>query len=240
MIIGNLGVPRSATILVLSMLRAILTLRNIPFAAENVHGDSIDAAINRYYAGEYEGKHLIIHAHMVTPTLLQEIAKPENAVFFNVRDPRDVVVSLQKLHDFSLDVAIDQVQGYFAVLRSLQGIQNVRILPYDQIIGYRKKCIIYIAERLGLSLTEEEVDNVYNDTTQEKHAQIMSQVNKNEIDVISRQNSRRVLKESKEFFITDRHIQSGKQGRFREELTPEQQQQVEEALQPYRTLFVNG
>lgn len=54
----------------------------------------------------------------------------------------------------------------------------------------------------------------------------MKDVNQEKVPVQKRNNPKRTMRESTTHFINDRHIQSGKTGRWKKELTYEQQKIV--------------
>lgn len=220
MIILSLGVPRSGTTLVFNVLREILTRRGIGFRTVNTNYPETEAFFKNW---DFRGN-VLMHAHNV-PSQMQNLMKHrDTAAYFNYRDPRDVVISLMRLHDCSFEHSLKLVENAFAQLHTARKFRRIMFIPYDHLMGATDSLIFQIALRMGVFLSLNEVIEIREATSLEAHSKIMHDVASGSVPVRQRNNSQRVLKESATHLINDRHIQSARSGRWRDELTPEQKQ----------------
>jgi hypothetical protein len=222
MLILSLGVPRSGTILVFNMLREILERQGIPFRAVNTNYPETEAFLSTFDFGD----NVLLHAHNVLPAVQKVLPRKDVHAFFNYRDPRDVVVSMMRLHDYSLDRCIDLTDTAFAQFQRARRFPRVMFIPYEHLITAQEAYVFRIAAHVGLFLGLDEAARVTAATSMERHRAVMQSVADLSIPVQTRRNPARVLRESTTHFINDRHIQSGKAGRWRDELTPDEQQRV--------------
>lgn len=220
MLILSLGIPRSGTILVFNILREILTRKKIPFASVNTNYPETTAFLSGYDFRE----NVLMHAHNLLPAVQKVLPRPDVHAFFNYRDPRDVVVSMMRLHDYSFEKCMELTDISFAQYRQARRFPKIMFIPYAQLLESTESFIPRLAERLGCTLTQDEVEQIKEATSLEAHRKIMRDVAREKIAVQVRRNPKRTLRESRTYFINDRHIQSGRSGRWREELTAEQQQ----------------
>ncbi|MBI2993958.1 MAG: sulfotransferase domain-containing protein [Gammaproteobacteria bacterium] len=220
MLILSLGVPRSGTILVFNILREILTRQKVPFSSVNANYPETTAFLSQY---DFSGN-VLMHAHNLLPAVQTVLPRADVCAFFNYRDPRDVVVSMMRLHDYSFEKCIELTDISFDQFRSARRYPKVMLIPYAQLLGSTAEFIGRIAERLGYAISPEVVSQIREATSLDAHRRIMREVAGAEIEVQERRNPRRTLLESTTYFINDRHIQSGKPGRWRDELTKAQQQ----------------
>jgi len=218
MLVLSLGVPRSGTILVFNVLREILTRKNIPFRQVNTNYPETVAFFSDYDYGD----NVLLHAHNVLPPVQQAITRKDVITFFNYRDPRDVVVSMMRLHDYTFEKCMELVEISFAQYRTARKFKRIMFIPYDHLLTSPETFIFQLGQRLGLFLPLTMVGEIERATSLEAHKKVMKDVARATKDVQVRRNPKRTLKESTKHFINDRHIQSGRSGRWREELSPEQ------------------
>lgn len=230
MLILSLGVQRSGTILVFNVLREILTRREVPFSSVNTNYPETTAFLSAYDFRE----NVLMHAHNVLPAVQAVLPREDVHAFFNYRDPRDVVVSMMRLHDYSFEKCLELTDIAFAQFRKAREFPTIMFIPYVHLMASPEALIFQIAQRLGYLLNLDEVAQIRRLTSLEAHRKIMQDVGRGKVEVQVRHNPRRILRESKIHFINDRHIQSGKSGRWRKELAPEQQRLVTEH---YRALL---
>jgi hypothetical protein len=228
MLILSLGVPRSGTILVFNIVREILTRQDISFTSVNTNYPETEAFLAKYDFQE----NVLMHAHNVLPEVQKAIVKPDVYTFFNYRDPRDVLVSMMRLHDYSFEKCLELTNISFNHFKKAREIPGIMFIPYNHIIAATEACIFQIAQRLNIFLSLEEVKNIRKATSMEAHKKIMKDVGSEKVAVQVRRNPKRTIRESTEFFINDRHIQSGKTGRWRKELTLDQQKMVSAHFKP--------
>ena len=134
MLIFNMGIPRSGTTLVLNVLRGIHEKMARKCRVLNPGtGAEVDTAIDT----EQQNENLILHCHVITDKVIERSRRPGCAAIFNIRDPRDVVVSQMKLHDVGLESAIQMTVAAFGSLEAATRIPK----PDDHpILAYNRSC----------------------------------------------------------------------------------------------------
>ena len=218
-LILSLGVPRSGTILIFNVLREALALRGIPFTTVNTNYPETTAFLSGY---DFSGR-VLMHAHNVLPEVQKVLSRPDVQAFFNYRDPRDVLVSMKKLHDYDFQKCMELVEISFAQLTTARRFPGVMFIPYPHLMAAPETLIFQVAQKAGVFLGLEEVARIRKATSIENHTKIMKQVGSEQVPVQVRRNPKRTMRESTVHFINDRHIQSGRSGRWMRELTAEEQ-----------------
>lgn len=254
MIVLNMGIPRSGTVWAYNVFREILQREQIAFRGESPNDcAAVDAAIARRDPAE----NLVLHFHDVTPAVEQLARQPEVRSFFNFRDPRDVVVSQMQLHDIPLELAVEMTVIACQQLSKAATIPGVMLLPYEDIVQRPEALIFQMGMRLGLLLGRKTVDDIARCTGPERHRQLMSRLQESdsagqdepdrppagseagvprddgsppEVETVVA--AGRAIRVDTTHLVTDRHIQSGRMGRWRTELTEPQQQIVCERFAP--------
>ena len=235
MIVLNAGVPRSGTVLVNAILRKLLEVRGMRVEQQNPHGDALAALLRRLAKdGVPDKTAVLIHTHSWDQEAARlYTAAPKRIGFANYRDPRDVCVSLMRLHETELALTIEAVRRYFAAFEALSRDAAPVILPYELITGGIEATIFQIARRLSIWPTLTLVRRIAEETSPDRHRAIMEQVQDRSLpEIATRQNRHRTLAEDPATLINDRHIQSGRTGRWREELDPDAQARLQTAFAP--------
>lgn len=226
MIVLNAGVPRSGTVLVNAILRQIYLRAGRRIGQSNPQGPFLPKLIRRLRdTGEDRSRTTLVHTHSwdeETAALLAEVAPLVG--FACYRDPRDVAVSLMRLHDHALSTAVATTLHGFRAFEAVMRDRRVMAIPYELLVSEKRSHIFQIGRRLGFWLGLDVVVAIDRDTSADRHARLMEQVRAGTLPaLVHRQGMNRVVVEDRETLINDRHIQSGAVGRWRSELTPEQQ-----------------
>lgn len=231
MIILNAGVPRSGTVLVNAILRELFKGNGIPTAQANPHGPDLPRVIRQLQrTGQDRHRTIMVHTHSwdgETARLLK--GSPHVTAFLNYRDPRDVCVSLMRLHDHDFDTAAQMTEGSFQLFDACAASMDPMVIPYELLAADKPGHIFQIARRLGLWPGMDRIAEVERATSIDRHREVMEKVQAGEIDNLARRrNSKRTLVEDPATLINDRHIQSGVAGRWRTELDIDQQDKATE------------
>ncbi|MEM7056416.1 MAG: sulfotransferase domain-containing protein [Pseudomonadota bacterium] len=240
MIIINAGIPRSGTVLVNAILRQILKLSGAAVSQANPHGDELPQLIrNIQRAGKDRHRAVVVHTHTWHSDATTLLANsPFVTGFINYRDPRDVCVSLMRLHDHDLEAAATMTTNSFTQFETTIAALDLMVIPYELLVREPSAHIFQIGRRLGLWLGMEDVAHIQDETSSEKHEAIMKKVQSGELDNLKKRSNRnRVLVEDTRSLINDRHIQSGASGRWRTELDEVEQAHVNEVFAPLLERF---
>ena len=240
MIILNAGIPRSGTVLVNAMLRQLLLAEKVPVSVTNVSKSKLISVLKSLRrSGRERHRATLVHLHTWTAEATQLLSGSAwVTAFANYRDPRDVCVSLMRLHDHLLDEAAALTSISFDHFERFVSEIDPLIIPYELLVSSPKAHIFQIARHLGFWPGQQLVAEIERETSIEKHSQIMKQVQDRQLPkLITRENYRRTLFEDPHTMISDRHIQSGQSGRWKSELSPDDQARLTERFLPLLELY---
>lgn len=225
LIIYNMGIPRSGTVWAFNVFRLIWEHEGIVFRTEspNSPGD-----VDRCIASLDVSEPAIVHFHDITPAAIRFAEHEAVRPFFNYRDPRDVVVSQMKLHDVSFEQAVKMTRAAYQNLGRAVGLRSILLIPYDHIREHAEALIFQMAARLGILLNLQTVRTIAEKTSAASHRQIMQSLNEADGSGESQNaatinTGRREIRFDRKHLITDRHIQHGQSGRWRQELNSAEQ-----------------
>jgi hypothetical protein len=212
MLIINGGLPRSGTVLTGRIISEVL--RHNSCQVENINLDSVNRVAKFVKRAVHSGianyKNIVLHTHSWADGEFNEALSLGNTkIFWNYRDPRDILVSLMKLHDLSYEVYNNAPEALVST----------------------------IAGHLQVPVDLSTVSTIVSETSKENASQIMHDVASTKRTVKTLRNSARTLKEDAKTFINDRHIQSGIAGRFRQELSDEEIKVFSEKVAPFLKRF---
>ena len=242
MIVFNAGVPRSGTVLLGAIVRNLFEGQGIAVTQHNPHGPQLPQLMARLSesADEKVGVHLV-HTHNWWDGMDQWISDPNRDVtgFLCHRYPRDVCVSLMRLHDQTFEEASNLTLGCYAHFSWMRAETAWPLVDYRDMKTGKQQQIRRIASHLGIQVSNDRVHEIDEATSVERHREIMNRVRDGKVArIIEHHNKRRVLREDADSLINDRHIQSGELGRWRLELTPEQQVKASEIFADYIGLSI--
>jgi hypothetical protein len=232
----NAGVPRSGTVLVSAIVRELLARNGIRARQFDAHEQELSNLLRQLRERRrYQWQVFSIHTHSWgdRPKRLLENIEPFVVGFATYRDPRDVCVSLMKLHDCEFEQGLELTGAYYKYFGALCRDLPVMRIPYELLVTEKHSHIFRIAQHLGLPVKLDALSEIAEATSIERHRAVMEEVRSGKRqDIISRPNPTRILREDKETLINDRHIQSGVMGRWRTELTSKQQERANEVFKP--------
>ncbi len=232
MIVLNMGIPRSGTVWAFNVLRLIFDEHEVPFTPANANSpEEIDAALAAHAsAGTDAAEHLIAHFHDITPAVERAAGLADNHAFFNYRDPRDVVCSQMRLHDADFDIACEMTANAFRLFDKVLAMPRVMLLPYPHVVDHPAALIYQMGLSMGFLMDLGTVERIAAATSRDKHKKVMEAVPQGEgasdEKVLKSFSGKRWVTMDRTHLINDRHIQSGATGRWRDELTPAQQDRV--------------
>ena len=229
MIIFNAGVPRSGTVMVGAILRAICSAPEKTVMLANPHGPQLPELLQTIAKHRWNPRHtLLVHTHSWDAESARLVAAMSNVTgFITHRDPRDVCVSLMTLHDIHFEAAVHMTLHSFDAFSRMAAATAWPTIAYSELVSDKAGQIRRIAAYLRHPLSTGDVEHIDRKSSVEKHRAIMEKVRLGQTaDIRERHNSRRILREDSETLINDRHIQSGQTGRWQQELTPRQQERA--------------
>lgn len=235
MIVLNAGVPRSGTVLVNAILRKLFEASGIAIQQANPHGAELPRLIHHLQqTGQDRHRTVLIHTHSwdgETARLLDGSVHVTG--FANYRDPRDVCVSLMRLHEHDFDTAAEMTEVSFRIFEATARQARTVVVPYELLNADRSGHIFQIARHLGFWPGLDLVSRIDEETSIERHRAVMEKVQAGTLETLAhRRNINRVLVEDRATLINDRHIQSGVSGRWRSDLSSDLQRVANERFAP--------
>ncbi|MEL6478181.1 MAG: hypothetical protein AAFR17_12715 [Pseudomonadota bacterium] len=233
MILINGGIPRSGTVLVCAVLRALLEARGMaPEVCNPSDGWQLDALLERDGLGAE--RPVLIHTHHCTGTLLTRLRAGEiRLCLWNHREPRDALVSLIALHDLDFETGLAALRQYLAMRDHIVAAGLATPLAYERIVADRRGLIRALAQMLHLEIGRKEVEAIADQTDIARHRSLMP-CSAQPGQPIRRIKTRfREVLEDPQTLLNDRHIQSGRAGRWRSDLPRTHHAQAAQELWPW-------
>lgn len=227
MIVFHAGLPRSGTVLVGAILRQLLAAEGVGVVQHNPHGPELIAVMDRL-DGDGLGPRAahLIHTHSWDAGMASRLRRSTGAQVFGFlceRDPRDVCVSLMRLHDLPFEDAADLTLAHLSHFDWAKAETGWPVLRYADLVQDKRAQIRAIATHLGRAPSDQQLERIDAATSVARHRAIMERVREGAVaQVVERRNRYRTLREDAETRINDRHIQSGKIGRWKDELSQPQ------------------
>lgn len=230
MIIFNMGIPRSGTVWAFNVFRELWTDKEVRFSTRTMNGPAdVEAGLGELSPID----DVIAHFHEITPAVERLAQHADVRPFFSYRDPRDVVVSLMGLHDATFEEAVQMTARAYQHFSKAICLPGIMLIPYNHIVEQPESIIFQMATKLGILLDLQGVRDIAARTAIDRHRRIMHETRQTPESsgserVVTVPTGTRQVRIDRLHYITDRHIQSGRHGRWREELEPWQQQAVQD------------
>lgn len=233
MILINGGLPRSGTVLVGAILRELCL-------ADGRTVETLNPSERRHMAelaariGYHDGDVLLVHTHLSDAGVHAALAARGDAVvFWSHRDPRDCLVSLMRLHEMDIEDALHAMEVYLAARDGIISACEVEVLTYEGIVGDPVALVVRLAMRSGLPCDRVLAGRIAAATSPEAHAAVMRGLTADAPGVRSIRTLRRTILEDSQSLVNDRHIQSGRSGRWHRELSVEDAAHATARLAPW-------
>ena len=132
-----------------------------------------------------------------------------------------------RLHDHDFETAARLVISAFDTFEATVNDCRPMVIPYELLAADRKSHIFQISRHLGFWPSLDAVTRIDAATSVDRHRAVMEKVQTRAIEGLThRRNTNRILVEDSNTLINDRHIQSGAVGRWRQELSAEDQNEA--------------
>jgi hypothetical protein len=158
-------------------------------------------------------------------------------VWYAFRDPGDIIVSQMGLRDIGFDQALRMAGAAMVQLQNALQTPAIHLIPYRDIIDSPQACVFQMARSFGFILNVRERAAILESCTFEAKSAEVDRIRRGEGEVTEAVTGTRRIRSNPHTLVTDRHIQSGKLGRWRGELTPDQQAIVERQFAQFYRMF---
>ncbi len=228
MLIINGGMPRSGTVLVGNLIRLMLERRGIGWRRFNPQERRHLPSLLKLAQTPIAKGAIIVHTHLINAEIIGHLERRNDTVMlWNHRDPRDALVSLMQLHDLSLEDGIKALRVYGHATEIAHTAPSVLKITYERLIEDLAGHILEFASQMQFELQPGEIDDLARSTSPKAHSGVMQQLNDNTLaQTRTVPTKRRVMREDPKTLINDRHIQSGRIGRWHTELPSDEHHDV--------------
>ena len=228
------GTPRSGTTWITHIAQNILIRKGWTYDTVNANAPM---EVRNAVLSHVVGGNRIIHFHSIIPLVIRMAQTRQAVVWYAFRDPGDIVVSQMRLRDIGFDQALNMASAALADLN--KAIQNpeIHLIPYATLLDAPQVYVFQMARSFGISLSSAEVEAVVAACSFEKNKEAVARLKAGQGNFKERDTGTRRMRSDPETLLTDRHIQSGQPGRWREELTDDQQRVIETSFKAYYEVF---
>ena len=224
-VILNCGGPRTGSTLLNMILKEILQVK---LSSENNYVESTSEFSSRLSAYSHFS---LIKTHRYFSNIQALINSGQVIAFMTHRDIRDVTVSLcQKgwVSDISQFIESKDLKQIAYSSIAYANIDGMNILSYQQLMEELGQSIAYVADKLGIKLSESQVDEikrtVSKDNVSRKIDQI-SHVGHNDLEL------------DEATGLHKDHIKDGKSGKWRDILTADEARTIADECREYMAIF---
>ena len=172
----------------------------------------------------------VIKTHKLTDVGLQLLRSGAAKAICTYRDPRDCVASMMTFAGQPFDIAMGSIAEALKSIDAYTHAGNTLFIRYEDMINDRMKQIERIASYLEVSLDRTLLERIDTQTGLE-HAKLACKKMRNQPGKNLLQSmDHRVDPET---WLHDNHIQSGKSGRWKDEMNPQQAALLTHAYEPW-------
>ncbi len=177
----------------------------------------------------------VIKVHSPAQYALQLIRSGGAYNICTIRDPRDCVASRQLFEDESFEKSLRFIETNLSYVDLYRSFGNTLFIRYEDMIADPARYIAVIVEHLGVAITADLAAEIHTQTNIEAARSISSGVPAQSPDTVIRDQSHLVDVATN---LHENHIHGGMCGRWRTELSEDQQRQVNDRL--YQWIFSLG
>ncbi len=214
------GTPRSGTTWLTHLAQGVLGHTDETYRTVNANSpQEVREAILSHCLGE----NTVVHFHAVIP-LVQEVAKNGQAiVWYAFRDPGDILVSQMRWRDIDFEKALRMATASMNQFQKAVNDSNIRIVPYALLQKAPEAFIFQLGREMGKILNFGDIHSIIEACDISRNQKIIQEISEGQ--------------EHQDSLLAPGHIQSGKLGRWKEELSPQQQERVQNTFQNFYSLF---
>ena len=226
------GMPRGGSTWSYNVCRSVITLaatgRRLVcgFVGE---GDATNATLEQACA---EGSmDVLLKFHLPGARAVEMILDGRAKNVFTHRDPRDAIVSNMTFFGRSFPEALAASESALRLLDLYESESETLVIPYSVIMGAAHHAVARIGAYLGRPLSDAEIDQICDETGIESaHRQSVDYSGRSPTEIVSRDH----VTYHRTTLLHEAHVsRGGRSGRWRSELTPDQQVSATRALRPW-------
>ncbi len=172
----------------------------------------------------------VIKSHAPSKNVLDLIHTNIIKNVYTIRDPRDCVTSHANTKSTDFDDAVKYMEYTLRYLPYFFQFKNTLVIRYEDMVKDPKTEVKRIADYILGEVSDERIEKIHQATSLENMKQLADTMDEQaESSYYQDQEDKVHIKT----LIHENHIQSGKQGRWREELTEAQQTRLNQTFKAY-------
>jgi hypothetical protein len=172
---------------------------------------------------------MVMKAHLLGPVALEWVNAGRAKAVYTLRDPRDCVASDMRFQGQGFETATARVMECFRNFATFPDSPHVLPIFYEEMMADTLDHVGQIAAHLGFDLDDETIRQIDQATGLGNSAKVCEELQHRPEGEIRRDGAHRVDPVT---LLHDNHLGGGKIGRWKDELTPSQQQQLSRLFAP--------
>ena len=181
--------------------------------------------------GAHQPGPTVVKAHSLGPIGMELLRSGRAKAICTYRDPRDCVASMITFAGRSFEDAVGSIAEALKMLDACAASDHALLVRYEEMIADPRRQIVAIANFLGLSLEPAILARIDELSCLETSRRVCEGLQARPADkVLCSLENHRVDPQT---WLHDNHIHSGKVGRWRDEMTPQQVQVMQQAFEPW-------
>ena len=192
-----------------------------PFGSTYMHSPMLDAFVTKHWA-RVPG-FTVVKAHELGPAVMAAVESGNARGVSTFRDPRDCVASDMVFMGRGFQASVDRVSFSLECLRASEMTDNVLMVRYEDMMADRHNEIRGIARHMGINADLSLLSQVDSKTNIESSKQVCQNIKDLTIREVFAIDSHRVDPQT---HLHENHIGNAKIGRWRDELSTEQGEQL--------------
>jgi hypothetical protein len=181
--------------------------------------------------GDHQPGPTVVKAHSLGPRGMQLLRIGKARAICTYRDPRDCVASMMTFANRTFDDAVQSIAQALLMLESVTRTSYALMVRYEDMLADPRGQIARINQFLGLSLEPAILARIDELCSLAASRRVCEELRKRPANAVLRSmESHRVDPQT---WLHDNHIQSGKPGRWKDEMEPYQVEILSQAFDPW-------
>jgi hypothetical protein len=173
----------------------------------------------------------IIKTHGLGPIALEKVRTEQAKSVCTYRDPRDCVASLMTFTGQYFEEAVESIRGTMGSLDEYRKAGNTHFIRYEQMLDDSLGQVRGIADFLGVTIEEPMLARIDEKSNLESSKKVCEDLRHRPAGEFMR--SAEDHRVDPQTWLHHNHIHSGQVGRWREEMSPQQAQELNRVFAPW-------
>ena len=173
----------------------------------------------------------IIKTHGLGPVALEKVRTEQAKSVCTYRDPRDCVASLITFTGQYFEEAVESIRGTMGILDEYMKAGNTHFIRYEEMLGDSLSQCRGIGDYLGITIEEPMLAKIDEMSNLESSKKVCEDLRHRPAGQFMR--SAEDHRVDPQTWLHHNHIHSGQVGRWREEMSPQQVQEINRVFTPW-------